>query len=1058
MWLLFGAVIGSAEAVDYVRRVPQDSPTLGEAYQWATDDPDGGGPQTRRLHPNNTVTILLGPGMHQVPLGFIHDIPNANLTISGTHPPREVDDPHTDSNTYLTPGDWLDEAFVNEPTMMMVADRANFTLRNVMVKAPEMYCKDKKDNDGNGIIDKNDPFCLFLAAGMDSADTAVAAIQYPESRVLTAVGGSNVTVENVHIQGMAFAEKGAAVLVEDSTLTVNYSLFAWNEAVTYYFPQLWWENSQGGAIYAANSTVLVQSSRFEDNLGWYGGAIYLTEGSTADIWGSLFERNGAHDGGAIAAHLSVLNVRTSTFFGNFANVVPPNGVQISMSYDGGAIFTENSDVLIRNNVFAGGYTHDQGAALYIKNSYYDGQQLPQLSGTIPLVKFNTFYANTPQEGAGVVVFDNTEFEFNSNILSNSVGTPIVGLNYPVFYPPVIDYNDFWASSSTELGVGGLFGGVLGGDLISYPVSDHTNIAADPLYANANDAADLSESDRFNLWAVPASPTIDAGDPAENDPGGSRADMGAYGGMPDIVDITELQLGFFRAVFDGDGDGWTTLHDCNDTDDRIHPYAAELCNNLDDDCNGTIDDFEQRWYPDRDYDGHGDINADPADIVDACPGQVPSLAGGGVYVGSHDDCDDTNPRVSPGTPEYCDGIDNNCNLNIDEGILPRNHWPDRDRDGFGNGNINEVVQMACAPGDGSYSPFGTDCNDGDDTIYPLITQDARLHLPLASRAVETSEASRSLSFVADAIDQDCDGGDLCYADADGDGYGAANTPGSPPQYEVADGLSCANNSGTSTNATDCHDGDALAFPGSTELVGDGRDQNCDGADLCYEDLDGDGYGSDRLRADDDLDCNNDSAPTSSRSGDCLDAVNAGEAVNPNQIEQCDGLDNNCNGEIDENAEQSTTQPYYQDLDGDGFGNIQVVARACSQPLGYSIRAGDCDDTNQQDNPDGRELCDGRDNDCDTVIDGPTAFDVLIWYVDADDDGYGDNRFERQSCEVPSDGQNWVVSGSGFDCDDADPEVGPCTSSCSTVASPSTSRGMTWIAALAALAMLRRRRAA
>ncbi len=85
------------------------------------------------------------------------------------------------------------------------------------------------------------------------------------------------------------------------------------------------------------------------------------------------------------------------------------------------------------------------------------------------------------------------------------------------------------------------------------------------------------------------------------------------------------------------------------------------------------------------------------------------------------------------------------------------------------------------------------------------------------------------------------------------------------------------------------------------------------------------------------------------GDC-DDNNA--AINANAVEICDGLDNNCNGEIDEGV----TNTYYFDNDNDGFGNDDVTTEACSTPDGYVLTKNDCND----DNPDifpGSELqCD------------------------------------------------------------------------------------------------------
>lgn len=87
------------------------------------------------------------------------------------------------------------------------------------------------------------------------------------------------------------------------------------------------------------------------------------------------------------------------------------------------------------------------------------------------------------------------------------------------------------------------------------------------------------------------------------------------------------------------------------------------------------------------------------------------------------------------------------------------------------------------------------------------------------------------------------------------------------------------------------------------------------------------------------------------GDC-DDNNA--AINSNAVEICDGLDNNCDGEIDEGV----TNTYYLDSDGDGFGDNTNTTEACSTPDGYVMTTNDCNDQNP-------EIYPGSDQQCDKV---------------------------------------------------------------------------------------------
>lgn len=121
-------------------------------------------------------------------------------------------------------------------------------------------------------------------------------------------------------------------------------------------------------------------------------------------------------------------------------------------------------------------------------------------------------------------------------------------------------------------------------------------------------------------------------------------------------------------------------DCDDSSAQNYPGAKELDDNLDNDCDGEIDEGGQRFYRDVDGDGYG--NAD--DVLEA-------LSPPDGYVNRAQDCDDTNITIYPGAKEAFDSVDNNCNGQIDEGFTERNYYKDADRDGYGDPNdkINAV---------------------------------------------------------------------------------------------------------------------------------------------------------------------------------------------------------------------------------------------------------------------------------------------------------------------------------------------------------------------------------
>ncbi|GDX83630.1 hypothetical protein LBMAG42_54410 [Deltaproteobacteria bacterium] len=175
-------------------------------------------------------------------------------------------------------------------------------------------------------------------------------------------------------------------------------------------------------------------------------------------------------------------------------------------------------------------------------------------------------------------------------------------------------------------------------------------------------------------------------------------------------VTTASVSFSVVERDADGDGFETEglggQDCDDHDATVNPSGVEVCDGIDNDCDGTIDDgVLLPYWADVDGDSYGDINAEITDCS-APPG----------YVENTDDCDDTEADRWPGNPEVCDGLDNDCNEVIDEDVKDP-FWGDADGDGYGDEN---TPTEACSAPSG-YVANAEDCLDTDAAVSPAETE-------------------------------------------------------------------------------------------------------------------------------------------------------------------------------------------------------------------------------------------------------------------------------------------------------------------------------------------------
>src|SRR3989338_7189343 len=241
----------------------------------------------------------------------------------------------------------------------------------------------------------------------------------------------------------------------------------------------------------------------------------------------------------------------------------------------------------------------------------------------------------------------------------------------------------------------------------------------------------------------------------------------------FYDVANQDHKYVKFTIDADADGSENIDDCDDGVATTYPGATEICgDSVDNDCDGTTDEQDSgstpiTWYADGDRDGYGTTSL----TTEACSEPT-------GYSTESSDCNDNDSAISPDVAEVCvDGIDNDCDDNIDEGCVGESNYDD--------------------DGDG-YSENAGDCDDADSSINPGATE------------------------ICDGVDNDCDrdlddgdvdvvGASIWYPNFDGDAYGASGTSiaacSQPNMYLSVGG--------------DCNDNNSAIYPGADEVCEIGR---------------------------------------------------------------------------------------------------------------------------------------------------------------------------------------------------------------------------------------------
>ena len=328
--------------------------------------------------------------------------------------------------------------------------------------------------------------------------------------------------------------------------------------------------------------------------------------------------------------------------------------------------------------------------------------------------------------------------------------------------------------------------------------------------------------------------------------------------------------------DIDGDGDPNTSDCEPLNALVSHNAIEKCNGIDDNCNGQTDeeratgqcgtDGYRTYFYDGDNDGYG---KDLSKCLCSPQGFFTALVAG--------DCDDNDPERNPGVQEICNnGKDDNCNgsENDENAINCVVYFADRDDDGYG---VDHDFKCLCFAVGDYRTRLAGDCNDNDPAVNPGRD--------------EICYNGKDDNCNGTQNDEGAIGSKPFYWDADGDGYGTT-------AYKY---FCFASENWRAENTGDCNDSDPQVYPGRTEVCNNGKDDNCDGqqdtegADGCqiyYYDGDGDSYG---VESNSKCLCGPAGRYSTRTAGDCNDQDSS---INPGAREQCNGKDDNCNGQTDE----------------------------------------------------------------------------------------------------------------------------------------------------------------
>ena len=487
------------------------------------------------------------------------------------------------------------------------------------------------------------------------------------------------------------------------------------------------------------------------------------------------------------------------------------------------------------------------------------------------------------------------------------------------------------------------------------------------------AATVTQLDCSTIFWYRDSDGDGAGDPSDSTTSCTQP-AGYVSSSNDLCPTNAAMLAPTTYYTDADQDGFGAAGSPNTVCQTTAP-AGSVTNSTD--CNDAL-----VMYNDSDADGYGTA------IKVACNG-----------ANLNTDCNDAVAAINPGATEICDlaNTDENCNGladNADSGAADAgksNFYADADSDTYTVALATRFCDIVV--GYRASVSASIDCNDAIAAINPGATEICDL--------ANTDENCNGLADNADSGAADL-GKSNFYADADSDTYTVATAT----RYcDIVVGYVASVSA-----PIDCNDNDAAINPGATEICDAANvDENCNGlADNA------DATAADSGKTNFYADIDNDTYTLASASRFCdsvtgyrtaasllTDCDDTNAAVYPGAVENCanDGVDNNCNGEANSDAEAIDSVAYFVDFDADNFGSsVAVAQQSCVAVVGSVLDHTDCNDASAAVYPGAVENCanNGVDNNCDGSNLESDAIDRTTYYADTDGDGAGDASTATLSC--------------------------------------------------------------